>query len=117
VEGAALRSVEATSQDDTALPSGVEAREKMTILYAPTLRGGAYSYFKVFSLGGWDFSVIDERLGELNANLIVQLHPAQAMKQSDILEIDKCRNISYANSETGLTKAKDDISVLFWNLL
>lgn len=105
-------SVESMNKNEGASQSEGYPPGGLTILYAPTLRGAAYSYFSGFDSGGWDFSVVDKYLGEINATLIVKLHPAQLITQKDISTIELCNNIFYSRPSDGLINLESEVSVL-----
>jgi len=112
VKGAGDSSGKIMNQGNQASQLEAKKLEPLTILYAPTLRGAAYSKFQGFKLGGWDFTVVDECLGKLNANLYVKLHPAQVMIQNDVLAIDRCDNIRYIPAGDDLINHDMEIGIL-----
>ncbi|MGL5948597.1 MAG: CDP-glycerol glycerophosphotransferase family protein [Aeromonas sp.] len=64
-------------------------RAPLQILFAPTYRGEYYSEFDILSAYGFDIPAIEAWLQEINAELIIRLHPANTLPQAMLAAIDK----------------------------
>jgi CDP-glycerol glycerophosphotransferase (TagB/SpsB family) len=82
------------------------------IIYMPTLRGSAGSYFRLFENTSFDFDKIDKCLSDIGADFWVRLHPAQKILHRDLEKIASSKNIHYSDSSDDIYETIGDFDVL-----
>lgn len=81
-------------------------------IYLPTLRGAAGQDFDLFARTGLDLHAFDAELGLSGLSLYIKLHPAQRVRDDDVVALAACKNIHLLAASFDINARLSDFDAL-----
>ncbi|MCZ8167490.1 CDP-glycerol glycerophosphotransferase family protein [Silanimonas sp.] len=87
-------------------------RDRLRVIYMPTLRGTPGSAFPLLSEGGFDFQTVDLELARLGIDLFIKAHPVQRFCEADEGHFAAARHIYRHTGESDIYEELGDFDAL-----